>query len=617
MVAVIGKKLLNEKMVWAACRRCNGAGKTRPARRRDTGNRPIFRECEWTGPGKPVILGQAARNCVEFSEDWMLFPVAAISARPARSFRRLVGSVAFSALIGLALPLAGADAARAAGPSAFAQSLAAAAASEEAIAAFYRSHGYDTLWTGADDAGRRAALFAALATANDHGLPPARYDALGLKAAFRSAATEGDLGRLEVAMTRAYLTWAGDLTSGMLEPKKIDPTIVREIAQEDPARLLAAIATGDPAAVLQGLVPKSDVYAQLMKAKFALEDSVANGDWGAPVEGGALKPGDTGARVVALRDRLVRMGYLSRSATASYDRAIQAAVQAFQLSHGLPADGVAGEGTLREINLSAQDRLKSVIVAMERERWMDIDRSTRHIWVNEPDFTARIVDHGRTVFRTRVVIGKNVPDQRSPEFSDVMEHMVINPSWGVPRSITVKEYLPLLQRNPNAVGHLQVVDGKGRVVPRGAVNFAAYSAKTFPFALRQPPSDGNALGKVKFMFPNPYNIYLHDTPSKSLFKEDLRAFSHGCIRVADPFDLAHMLLSVQSDNAEEEFEADLKTGRETIVKFEKTIPVHLVYFTAYPEAKGRMGFRRDVYGRDAKLWEALQEAGVALGPVSG
>jgi murein L,D-transpeptidase YcbB/YkuD len=144
---------------------------------------------------------------------------------------------------------------------------------------------------------------------------------------------------------------------------------------------------------------------------------------------------------------------------STYDRRIWRAVQRFQLTHGLTADGVAGPATMDEINIGPEDRLKSVIVAMERERWLDIDRAVRHVWVNQPDFMARIIDEGRTTFSTRVVIGKNVPDQRSPEFSDQMEHMVINPSWGVPRSIIVKEYLPLLQRNPNAVGHLQVVDG--------------------------------------------------------------------------------------------------------------------------------------------------------------
>ncbi|MFZ1345962.1 MAG: L,D-transpeptidase family protein, partial [Tabrizicola sp.] len=170
---------------------------------------------------------------------------------------------------------------------------------------------------------------------------------------------------------------------------------------------------------------------------------------------------------------------------------------------------------------------------------------------------------------------------------------------------------------PNAVGHLQVIDGRGRVVSRGSVNFAAYNARTFPFALRQPPSDGNALGKVKFMFPNQYNIYLHDTPSKSLFDKEVRAYSHGCIRVADPFDLAHELLSWQTDNAEAEFEAALETGRETTVKLKQSLPVHLVYFTAYPDAKGRMSYRRDVYGRDAVLWDALQSAGVELAGVQG
>jgi murein L,D-transpeptidase YcbB/YkuD len=502
-------------------------------------------------------------------------------------------------------------------PSPFVQSLAVAASADEAVAGWYQARAYDPIWTGADDAGRREALFAALATAKDHGLPPARYDAEGLKSAFAAAQTEGDRGRLELAMTRAYLTWAKDLTSGMLEPRKIDSTIVREIAVEDPARLLARIAGDDPADALRALIPISDVYVQLMKAHIGLQMQIEAGGWGPVVQAEALVPGDTGPAVVQLRDRLIAMGYLGRSATGEYDKGLQGAVLAFQLAHGLPADGVAGPATIAEINTAPQERLKSVIVAMERERWLHIDRDTRHVWVNMPDFMAKIVDEGRTVFTTRVVIGKNVPDQRSPEFSDQMEHMVINPSWGVPRSITVKEYLPLLQRNPNAVGHLQVIDGRGRVVSRGSVNFAGYTARNFPFALRQPPSDGNALGKVKFMFPNEHNIYLHDTPSKSLFKEDIRAYSHGCIRVADPFDLAHVLLALQSDTAEEDFEAALKTGNETTVKLAQPLPVHLVYFTAYPEAKGRMGYRRDVYGRDAKLWEALSAAGVELAAEQG
>ncbi len=162
-----------------------------------------------------------------------------------------------------------------------------------------------------------------------------------------------------------------------------------------------------------------------------------------------------------------------------------------------------------------------------------------------------------------------------------------------------------------------MIDGRGRVVPRGAVNFAGYSARTFPFGLRQPPSDGNALGKVKFMFPNKYNIYLHDTPAKNLFSHDVRAYSHGCIRLADPFDFAYALLSMQSEDPQGDFARHLNTGRETTVKLEQELPIHLVYFTAYPGAKGQMTYRRDIYGRDAKLFQALEAAGVVLPSVRG
>jgi murein L,D-transpeptidase YcbB/YkuD len=526
--------------------------------------------------------------------------------------RRLFAALALAFLT--ALPGAAQDLGA---PGPFAQGLAVAAAEEPAIAAWYRDQGYPTLWTGPGDADRRAALFAALATAPDHGLPPARYDAAGLKAALQGARTEGDRARAELALTRAYLTWARDLTSGMLDPASVDPGILREIAVIDPGVLLSRLQKGDPQAVMDWLVPDHPAYLHLMTAKLALEARIAAGGWGAPVGAQSLVPGDTGPAVLGLRDRLIRMGYLAPTATASYDRAVEAAVRAFQMAHGIPPDGIAGEGTLAEINLGPEDRLKSVLVALERERWLDHDRDAKQVWVNLPDFHAQIVEKGRVLFETRVVIGKNTPDQRSPEFSDQMEHMVINPSWGVPRSIIVREYLPLLQANPYAVGHLQVIDRRGRVVPRGSVDFAAYSARSFPYSLRQPPSDDNALGLVKFMFPNPHNIYLHDTPSKSLFANEVRAYSHGCIRVADPFDLAHELLSWQTDNAEAEFEAALKSGEETTVKLKATLPVHLVYFTAYPDAKGRIGYRRDVYGRDAALWAALSAAGVELPGVRG
>jgi murein L,D-transpeptidase YcbB/YkuD len=228
------------------------------------------------------------------------------------------------------------------------------------------------------------------------------------------------------------------------------------------------------------------------------------------------------------------------------------------------------------------------------------------------DFTAKIVDHGRVTFSTRSVIGALDKDRQTPEFSDEMEYMAINPSWNVPRSITTREYLPMMKRNAGAAGHLKIIDSRGQVVPRSAINFAKYTERSFPYSMRQPPSDSNALGLVKFMFPNQYNIYLHDTPSKSLFAREVRAFSHGCIRLGDPFDFAYALLAAQSDDPVGMFKSVLATGVETNLRLDVPLPVHLVYFTAYPSAKGRMEYRRDVYDRDAAIFRALQEAGVVL-----
>jgi murein L,D-transpeptidase YcbB/YkuD len=523
--------------------------------------------------------------------------------------------LAVSGCLALILGLTGEPArAELATGSAFARSLATAVAETEGVAAFYKANGYRDLWTGPDDADRRQAALQAFSRAGDHGLPVARHDASALVAAFQSARTQRDRGQVEAAMTQAFLAYARDLSSGALTPSKVDAGIVREIARPDPQAMLQAIAASPtPHEFLRDLAPSSPEYARLLKEKLRLEGVIASGGWPNVPAAAQLQPGDQGPQVIALRDHLVARGYLTASAAATYDRSLLRAVQRFQLDHGLTADGVANAATLEALRLPASARLKSVIVALERLRWLgDAPRGARHIWVNLPEFMARIVDEGRTTFKTRAVIGKDVEDQRSPEFSDVMEYMVINPSWGVPRSIIVKEYLPLLQRNSNAVSHLQVVDNKGRVVPRGAVNFAAYSASSFPFGLRQPPSDGNALGKVKFMFPNVHNIYLHDTPAKNLFAHEVRAYSHGCIRLADPIDFAHILLSAQSEDPKGVFQTELESRLETSVSLDSSVPVHLVYFTAWPTARGQIGYRNDVYGRDGRLFDALSEAGVAL-----
>lgn len=499
----------------------------------------------------------------------------------------------------------------------FRQAVADAAARDDDLVAFYQARNFEGIWSTNGDRGRRNALLTAFAAAGEHGLPIDQYDADALRAQMQAATTPAAQGRLEVEMSRLFLEYARDVQTGILVPSRVDRNIHRQVPYRARLATLQAFAQSNPASFLRALPPSSPEYARLMRQKSEMEGLLAEGGWGPTVGGSQLERGDSGANVVALRNRLIAMGFLARTNTQSYDDAIFAAVQRFQQAHGLAIDGTAGPGTLREINVSAAQRLQSITVAMERERWINRPRGQRHIWVNLTDFTAKIIDNDVVTFSTRSVIGANQRDRVSPEFSDVMEFMVINPSWYVPRSIITKEYLPQLQEDPNSVRQLIITDSSGRVVDRNAVDFTQYSQTNFPYSMRQPPSRGNALGLVKFMFPNRYNIYLHDTPAKSLFGRETRAYSHGCIRLADPFDFAYELLAPQMSNPEEFFQARLRTGREQRVDLSTPVPVHLVYRTAFTEADGPMQYRRDVYGRDGRIWNALAREGVVIRSVRG
>ncbi len=497
---------------------------------------------------------------------------------------------------------------------AFKQAVAEAASRDKDIAAFYQAADYKPVWTTMNS-NRRNALLRALAEAPEHGLPT--YDVEGLKAQMKAARTPRDRGRMEVELSRIFLEYSTAMQTGILVPSKVVSEIKRAVPYRERVSYLTNFAKSNPGGFFRALRPKSPEYGRLMKEKMQLERQIGKGGWGATVSAKSLKPGDQGNAVIALRNRLISMKYLNRSNAVSYDGNIQKAVQQFQLAHGLNPDGVAGPSTIAQLNIGPEERLKSVLVAMERERWMNMDKGKRHILVNLTDFTAKIVDNDKVTFETRSVVGAPDSDRRSPEFSDEMETLVINPTWNVPRSITVKEYLPMLKRNSNAASHLRIVDRRGRTVPRSAINFSAYTASSFPFSMKQPPSDGNALGLVKFLFPNRYNIYLHDTPSKHLFAREVRAFSHGCIRLADPFEFAYALLAAQEKDPKGFFHARLNTGAETPVALEKHVPVHIIYRTAFVPNKGRANYRADIYGRDRAIWNALAKAGVELRAVRG
>ena len=496
----------------------------------------------------------------------------------------------------------------------FALAMAQATAGDGDAAAFYAARGHAPLWLGAGAGDHRAALIDAFARAADHGLPASRFDPDALRAAFATADDPASLAALEARTTAALLAYARAVATGILDPARIDPAIVLERPDRDWTRMLEDFAR-DPWETLAALRPQGPGYRSLLKEKRRLEDMAARGGWGDPVPGDrVLRPGDRGADVAALRRRLVAMGRARPSALAVFDADLAAALRRFQEYHGLASDGEAGPATLRALNVALEDRLAQVVLNLERRRWLNRPREDRHVLVNIAEQRAYVIDDGVATFDTVVVVGAPSDDRRTPEFSDTMTHMVVNPTWYVPRSIAVNEYLPALKRG--GARHLEVFSNRGRVNPR-AVDFGQYTARTFPFSLRQPPGPKNALGKVKFMFPNRHNIYLHDTPSKHLFSEDVRTYSHGCIRVGRPFELAHHLLAPQEADPEAAFARILHAGAERKVDLADPIGVHLVYWSAWVTPDGRVNYRGDPYGRDAAVLAALRAAGVETGLAPG
>lgn len=493
--------------------------------------------------------------------------------------------------------------------------LARAVANDPALAAFYGGNGLRPIFAGPEGQARRQALDATLTQAPAHGLPPRRYDlsAVPLPASAGTARIED-----EIAQARVLARWMHDLTGGMVRPDTVDAQNHRQVSRAQPidAMMRDFVQAPDPLAYLNGLAPDDPRYLALQTALAQQARLIAPAD--APrAPDGLWRAGMRDARLGDLRARLASIGFMAPAAgdPAVYDDGLAEAVTAFQQAAGLPADGVAGPKTIGRLNGGPDWQTRRILVALERMRWMGgHDLNARHVWVNIPEFSARIYDGGHQEFITRVVVGKTDHDQQTPEFSDEMEYVVVNPRWNVPRSITVKEYLPRLQANPNAVGHLDILDRRGRVIPRSQIDFGKYTAANFPYRMQQKPSDDNALGLVKFIFPNRWNIYLHDTPTKHLFGNRVRAYSHGCVRVGDPFDLSYALLSQQSSDPQGMFRRALNSGRETFLELKPHVPVHLVYFTAFPDENGQMRYYNDIYNRDPAVWQAMAKAGLETAP---
>jgi murein L,D-transpeptidase YcbB/YkuD len=477
-----------------------------------------------------------------------------------------------------------------------------------AIAAFYERRGGAPFWA---EAGRGAALADALASAPDHALPAVDPNLV-------TAATRTITAEVEIALTRAYLAHARALSTGLLEPRAIDEMIKRRVARPEPATLLAMLETApDIARHLARLAPADPDYATL-QARYAELRRLPAADMAPRLGAGpTLRPGDRGPRVAALRARLDQLGLRPAGPVAdpaSFDASLEAAVRRFQNDAGLNQDGLVGPMTRAAIDVGPAEQQRKLAVNLERLRWTNQPLAPRHIIVNQADFSVRLVDGDAVLFEERVVIGR--PDRQTPEFSDEMEHLVFNPTWYVPRSIATKDILPKLRENPAYLAESNMVlsrpDGGPMPFDSALHDYTAYTVADFPYRIRQRPDPANALGRVKFMFPNNHAIYLHDTPSRNLFLRDRRAYSSGCVRVRDPLRLAAILLAPQVADPEGYIQRLIDSGKERYVHLERTVPVHLTYRTATVDAFGDIRFRADVYGRDALVADALRRAGVAL-----
>ncbi len=479
---------------------------------------------------------------------------------------------------------------------------------------FYAATNYEPIWTGKKNNARRKALIAVLKSSGSQGLPTTRYKTAALNAALKASRNTTDIGAAELLATKTYLQYAHDVSSGIVNPKRIDKDLSIDRPRRSDKSLLMAMTKGSPAGVLSALVPKSKEYQLLLAEKKKLERAIGATGGAQAIPSRTLKKGSSGNSVILLRQRLTALDYGRLGKAPQFDDELKASVAKFQKDNGLNIDGVAGPGTIGRLNQGPKQKLVKVLVNLERERWMNFPRGKRNIFVNQAAYTVYMIDNGRVSFQTRAVIGTRAKDRRTPEFYDEMTHMVVNPTWHVPSSITGKEYLPIIREDPGFLArrNMVMVSSSGKKVNPANVDYTEYTPKNFPFSIKQRPSAGNALGRVKFMFPNKFNIYLHDTPSKNLFNRDTRAFSHGCVRIQKPFDFAYKLLEKQTSNPKGAFNTWLKTGKEQYVNLDKPVPVYLTYRTVYFGDAKKPSFFPDIYGRDKKIFNALSKAGVSL-----
>ena len=474
----------------------------------------------------------------------------------------------------------------------------------EALKAHYLDNDGSIYWVGT---GRMTPFIQRLEDAQFDGLNPDDYPVDTLIDVRDSIDPDDPYGaaKAELYYSAFFVAYAADLRIGRIAPQKVDPYQFRNRKTIDVLRVLTELnKQRSPGKFLSNFEPRNEHYQALKKMMRVYATEADEMTWPVVEQGAALKPGMSDPRVVKVRALLSLTGDYEWQDSGSplYDQQLAIAVQRFQQRHGLEAKGLIGKQTIIAMDVKPEDRISQIMVNMERWRWMPDNLGDYHLMVNLAAFELQRVQSSIIVERMNVVVGAVAT--QTPEFSDEMEYVELNPTWTVPYSIATREMLPKLRSNPYAYAEEFDVFMNGALSSWGAIDWNAYGPGKFPFTFRQRPGPKNALGKVKFMLPNKHNIYLHDTPSKDKFASTSRAFSHGCIRLSRPIDLAHTIIGEVPGWNDQRVDNVLASGVLTRVPLQRHIPVHLIYSTAFKGENG-IEFRPDVYGRDRKLYNAL------------
>jgi L,D-transpeptidase YcbB len=480
---------------------------------------------------------------------------------------------------------------------------------------FYRQRDFHPAWIrghwlgGHTTHSQTGTLLKCLRDASQEGLDPSEYPADDLEQQVRRiqrSTTPDELAWLDARLTYSFFEFAAHLHRGRLNPKRISLNWQVASRKLEFAPLLEeALAQTNVCGALAKLPPALPQYAALRKALGVYHRIAEEGGWPVVPNIKTLKIGDTGNAVKLLRNNLEKQGdFASHGSDTSplFDENLAAAVRAFEARNGLPVDGIADSEMLSAVNTPVETVIRQIELNLERLRWLPDDLGKRHLLVNIPDYRLQLVEDGQTVLQMRVVVGKK--ENPTPVFSDEMTYLTFNPFWNIPESIAIKETVPLLCKNHDyAEKHgIQVVmkENNEEMVDASGIGWKELSQqdKPFPYLLRQRPGPGNALGRVKFMFPNQFNVYLHDTPMRHLFGASERDYSHGCVRVEQPAELAEYLLKDRPGWGMARIQNQMQSEEEASVTLAKPLPVHIVYWTVWIGAGGELQRRPDIYDLD-------------------